>query len=327
MKQIFISGMYKSGTSWLLSILSAHPDLVGFRELDIIRGLFETAGHRSSSRAPADRMRQILGRYPFCRLDAKELGLLASGDRSPLDAPRRNKDEEHATPQRLLDLPSEVAHGVLEMLLSSESSEEVARELLGRLSRALPSKSGVVLKSADQLPCLGKLREIFPDARKLVVIRDGRDAAVSAFHFRRLMAKKNVPWRTANPEEVGVVELFKGWLSRIRMLDAEIDKPDVHVLRYEDLSGAFGPQVKSILQWLELDASTEVVDAISARTTFAALAGREPGVERAEVMRKGVVGDWREKLSAEDAAAIWSLGENELRRHGYGPDGVLQRAG
>merc|ERR1712207_14302 len=33
-------GMYKSGTSWLLHVLAAHPELIAWREFDIIRATY-----------------------------------------------------------------------------------------------------------------------------------------------------------------------------------------------------------------------------------------------------------------------------------------------
>ena len=33
---LFIVGMYKSGTSWLLRILDQHPSLHGVKEIDLI---------------------------------------------------------------------------------------------------------------------------------------------------------------------------------------------------------------------------------------------------------------------------------------------------
>ncbi|MEM9568404.1 MAG: sulfotransferase domain-containing protein [Cyanobacteria bacterium P01_E01_bin.34] len=37
MTPVFIVAQYKCGTSWLLSALSAHPDILGMREIDIVR--------------------------------------------------------------------------------------------------------------------------------------------------------------------------------------------------------------------------------------------------------------------------------------------------
>src|SRR6266436_1679538 len=37
MKPVFIVGQWKCGTTWLLNILSAHPQVLGVDEVDVIR--------------------------------------------------------------------------------------------------------------------------------------------------------------------------------------------------------------------------------------------------------------------------------------------------
>ena len=38
---IHIVGMYKSGTSWLLHILANHPEIIAWREFDILRAVYD----------------------------------------------------------------------------------------------------------------------------------------------------------------------------------------------------------------------------------------------------------------------------------------------
>ena len=38
---IHIVGMYKCGTSWLTHVLAAHPEVIAWREFDIIRAVYE----------------------------------------------------------------------------------------------------------------------------------------------------------------------------------------------------------------------------------------------------------------------------------------------
>ena len=38
---IHIVGMYKSGTSWLLHVLANHPEIIAWREFDILRAIYD----------------------------------------------------------------------------------------------------------------------------------------------------------------------------------------------------------------------------------------------------------------------------------------------
>ena len=60
-------------------------------------------------------------------------------------------------------------------------------EFLAALAPALAVGRRLVLKGADQVLCFDALREWRPQAPKIAIVRDGRDAAVSAFHYRQLM--------------------------------------------------------------------------------------------------------------------------------------------
>ena len=54
-KFIHIVGSYKSGTSWLLHILAAHPSIIAWREFDIIRAAY--------MKTPSSRLKKLANLY------------------------------------------------------------------------------------------------------------------------------------------------------------------------------------------------------------------------------------------------------------------------
>ena len=74
-----ISGMYKSGTTWLLTALSYHPEIIAFREFDLIRIFFDVTRIEAKGASIANRVERFLTRYPFCR-ESSEFAFLALSD-------------------------------------------------------------------------------------------------------------------------------------------------------------------------------------------------------------------------------------------------------
>ena len=67
---IFIVGLYKNGTSWLLSALAAHPEFSALRELDVLRSVAGRSGRRLLP--PEERLTNVFGRSAFCALRAEQ---------------------------------------------------------------------------------------------------------------------------------------------------------------------------------------------------------------------------------------------------------------
>jgi hypothetical protein len=68
---VFIVGLYKNGTSWLLSALAAHPEFAALRELDVLRSVAGRSGRRLLP--PHERLANVFGRSAFCALRAEQL--------------------------------------------------------------------------------------------------------------------------------------------------------------------------------------------------------------------------------------------------------------
>jgi hypothetical protein len=182
-------------------------------------------------------------------------------------------------------------------------------------------------------------------------VRDGRDAAVSAFHYRQLMRERRMAWHHshlsfAKPlallREAGIGAVLtwrRGmgygpdwrlgrsmgvWADRVRRVLAAARRGELQVLRYEDLLADFDGTFTRLLTWLGADASPGTVAAVAKASSFEALSGRPRGVSGEDVMRRGIAGEWRESLNRRDQALAWRVAGAELTAMGYTRDGEPQ---
>jgi hypothetical protein len=354
---IHIVGMYKCGTSWLTRVFASHPEIIAWREFDIIRTVYNSSRVSAlgrleqklgvslparwrpglQPREPAAITRDLFcgrGWIPFMDADARSAaaaldtqdserfldGLLELGDLSlrrdnaPPLAPARFSKPLGIVQSRRAD--------IIEFMNAVQSCQEPT-QIPGLFFSYLQSQAepGVtmVLKAADQIPCLPQLIKCSPRSRKLAIIRDGRDAAISALHFNRLMQKRDAPWKG---RAVGFNGRLRAWSSRAAQLAEYARRDEVLVLRYEDLKRDFHGTSAAMFERLGLSTSLQVIDDIYRETDFTAMSGgRKPGEAADEVVRKGITGEWKTELDSKQADAAWKLVGKEMSLFGYTRDG------
>lgn len=175
-----------------------------------------------------------------------------------------------------------------------------------------------------------------------VVIRDGRDAAISAYYY--MLFKNEINKQFA-------VDLYRSHLkfddyedirsnlprfieflfdihprtprhfSWSQFIDSWLDK-DVPIVKYEDLLVRPVEILVNVTQRLtgtpvEESRAVEIVDKYS----FKKMSGRRQGEENtSSFVRKGIAGDWKNHFSCEACAAFDHFAGNQLIRAGYEPD-------
>lgn len=188
-------------------------------------------------------------------------------------------------------------------------------------SQVLPG-TRIATKAADQLLQLSALQRASPESRAIAIVRDGRDAAVSARHFEALMRKREAPWRTA---QASYVRRLLGWSMRAAKLAEHARRGEITVLRYEDLHTEFAAVCRALFLKLSLDASDQVIEAVKDATDFKTVTqGRQSGQSAEHQIRKGSVGDWHEALSSSQASLAWRLAGRSLTAFGYTRSGTLE---
>lgn len=368
---VFIVGLYKNGTSWLLSALAAHPQFSALHELDVLRSVAGDDGRRLLP-APK-RLANIFGKSGFCGLKAEHL--------AP-DAWRAHLSGPVGGASQVYDLPPRTAVAVLDSMLRADGNKgrpgvynrplgftnfEVPLQeqafaavrdavspkaamdgFLAALAPGYPAGHRLVLKGADQILCLDALRECYPRAPMIAIVRDGRDAAVSAFHYRRVMRSQRMAWHHGHLSYLKPVAMLREtalagitalrqmmgygpdwrlgrtmavWADRVRRVLAARERGELYVLRYEDLLADFEGEFCRLLSWLGADASPTTLAAVAKASSFETQSGRPRGVSGESVIRKGVAGEWREALNGRDQALAWKLAGTELAAMGYTREG------
>lgn len=287
----FVVGQQKSGTTWLMRMLDSHPEILCRGE-----GRFFGRDWRQESLTRPGAQRPPSSLYNAV-LDAGYLRLWI--ERSVWS--REDDADEHV--ENLLRMA-------------------VDYFLMGELSKTNKKLVG------DKSPLLtpGTIREIsgvYPEARVIHIIRDGRDAVVSAVHHSwnfgerqnaRVRAKREAFRGNAGGPQGTRESIFAGnslrrmaaeWAARVgrTVEDGPALLGDNYTeVRYEDLLRRPEEEMARLLAFLGADSGKETVSRCVGAASFERLTkGRQRGEEDAtSFFRKGVAGDWKNVFTARD---------------------------
>jgi hypothetical protein len=243
------------------------------------------------------------------------LDLLAPALQMAVDAHGRQTTEKNESVFRELSgYPRLTENGRLHLVASAIAS------LLIEQSRHKAARA-IGEKSPDNVLHFSTFRLLFPSAKFIQLIRDGRDCAVSAwFHNLRLKPQ----WAMS---EFGSVDAFackfaEHWAAELAAGQNFANRHPgcVRQIRYEQLVTSTAAVLSDLFAFLGVSASQAVAEHCLAEASFSRLSrGRNPGTEdRHSFFRKGVSGDWRNHLSAETNARFLKTAGHWLRRLGYG---------
>ncbi len=226
---------------------------------------------------------------------------------------------DRSRPRKFMHLRPEVGVNLYRQIKSAQKPEEAVEAFLEALCSDALGETHIVLKAADQIAVFDVLNSWYPHSKKLFITRDGRDAAISATHFRKLMGEIDAPFR--DPSKRGYWDLLQDWTGRVDVLMRYAGQDNLYIVRYEDLTYDFAGTVKPMLVWLGLDHSDAIVQAIQQRASFETLTGRARGTEANSTMRKGVAGEWKQVLTSEEKEKAWQIAGEQLDILGYTLDG------
>ncbi|TAN46426.1 MAG: tetratricopeptide repeat protein [Methylococcaceae bacterium] len=172
-------------------------------------------------------------------------------------------------------------------------------------------------KTPGHLRTLDRLKVLFPEAKFILIYRDGRDIAVSGwYHLKRQFGEDQADplpayakriaavWRNDYEKAVAFAERYPG---------------DCAQLRYEDLHENPVQELARLFDFLGLDSSPEIVNQCVEACNFDKLAGgRQRGEENLQShFRKGIVGDWRNHFDQDTWAMFDAEAGALLEKLGY----------
>jgi Sulfotransferase family len=163
----------------------------------------------------------------------------------------------------------------------------------------------VALAIGDKTPAnigyVPLLAALFPNAKFIHIVRDGRDCAVSAWFFRRA-------WPESMARDRGSLDAYVGNFAATWAADlvkaqkfAESHPNRFRRIRYEDLRADTERILAELFGFLGVKTDPSVLSHCRREGSFTKLTGgRNPGEEDLlAFFRKGVAGDWRNYLSDE----------------------------
>lgn len=286
MQVFFVCGAPKSGTTWLQRLLDAHPEVCCSGE-----------GHFIDRFATplAEVVRQYNGHM--------------------------NVVGEQVYEGRPVYPP-----------LDQAAFDEVVRAFI--LQRLLARRDGPRVRCVgDKTPRyvldLASLHRLFPAARFINIVRDPRDVAVShRYHaWRSGGSDALTPGGALRRELLGISA--GDWVRAVEPVEAFAAAHPGRVLtvRYEDLLARTAQEAQALFAFLGVAADPGVAARAAAETDFAAQSGRQPGLEDPRAfLRRGVAGDWIEKLEPDEIEAVEAVCGALMDHYGYAPDQPAYRA-
>ncbi len=178
----------------------------------------------------------------------------------------------------------------------------MARQYLERLGKRDVAYFGE--KTPEHSGHLPHIRQLFPEAKILVLYRDGRDVATSL---------SRMPWMSSD-----LYVNFMVWLYYCAILRKQTaaPSPNVYCARYEDIVNAPEHEFGGILNFLGLPNEPAVARGFGNRE---GIPEREYGwKERAlQKITRQRVGVFRDELSQRELETLERLGRQMLPAHGY----------
>jgi hypothetical protein len=281
--QFLIFASPKSGTTWMQRLLSAHPDV-----------------HCGETR--------LFGRH-VDPARPSGLGITLESYVSNL--------QRHFHPPAASE-----GDAPFERALLFDLADQIARTTLGRAGKRIyGEKQTPYLGTAARV--LEQLQAYDPDIRLIHLVRDGRDVVVSgAAQWANLTKSSDA---ALAPAAAGVDErhfamFLRHWVEAAEAFARYRDGfGHCLVVRYEDLLQDTAGEVRRVLGFIGAGDADATIRACVDAASFERLSGgRARGEEdRASFFRKGVEGDWRRLLSADQIARFEREAAAWLRAYGY----------
>jgi hypothetical protein len=218
------------------------------------------------------------------------------------------KEERPAT---LPDLPLLDQMALRRNLKRMQAPDEYVHHFFHAQQEYLRPRRYLLEKSPRNVHNIGRIQEIFPDSKLIVIYRDGRDVVTSDKFFLR----------DYGGEPFDFAEAVRAWRKDMEAHLAHAERGPVFACAYERLLEDGAPIVGELFEFLDLPGDRKLIDDLLERSSFRFYAGRDPGKEdRKRFYRKGIAGDWKNHFGDEEKKVFKELAGDMLIRLGYEKD-------
>jgi hypothetical protein len=164
------------------------------------------------------------------------------------------------------------------------------------------------LKIQRELLCHADYAALWPRAKFVQIVRDGRDVAASHLRSDRHLYYTSI------------THAAHGWAELVRDTRPLVAARQVHELRYEDLVAHPDATLRPLLDHLELDWDPAVLDHTATHHDLFANPYRHPSVEAvSQPLNHTAIGRHRADLSPAELATFQEIAGEWLARMGYEP--------
>jgi hypothetical protein len=294
---LMLNTIGRSGSTWLAGLLSAHPDVVGYRAMQ-----FETrvATYWTSVFQALSQPRSYLSQIVPTNLESDRrwwLGDEAKGSPNLEDPP----------------LESWLGNGAVEDVaaMCRDRIEAFFRQVAARQGK--PGATYFLEKFLSEPVVLDLLGELYPEAGEVILVRDFRDVVSSVLAFNRKRG-----YQAFGREHVDSdAEYIRGIAHRqaLGVLQRwEEQKDKAHLVRYENLLTEPEETLTGILEFVGVNASPDVV-----AETLQRARDDSPSMDHHRTAKDpaATIGRWREDLSPELIAACAESLDPVLEAFGY----------
>jgi hypothetical protein len=275
---VFVVGCPRSGTTLLRRMLDAHPELAITPETHWVSRLFEKGdGLTAAGNVTPELVSTLVGSERFKTL--------------------------RVSPERVWQL------------FEAEQPIAYARFVAGiyDLFGARRGKPLVGDKTPGYTRAIRTLHELFPGARFVHLIRDGRDVCLSATTWHRV---RNLEARFSSWREHPVLTAALWWEWHVRLAreaGAQLGAGVYYEMRYEALVSAPADELAALSTFLDLGFSEAMLDFHVGRTkTEPELGSNKRWLPPTPGLR-----DWRSQMPAEDAERFEAAAGDLLDELGY----------
>ena len=225
------------------------------------------------------------------------------------DPPLTDEIVQRVTAHRRFDRLELSEHAIRQAVKQADTFSDFVSNLYDQYGRAR-GKPLAGEKSPGYCRHLPHLQALFPAARFIHLIRDGRDVALSVLNWQKGPAKLAL----FDEYPVGASALWWRW-------DVSVGRRDGMALgasrylevRYEDIVDAPALAMRRVADFIDLDYSDEMVAYHEGRQRS------DPGLSAKAAWLPPTKGlrDWRTQMSPEDIELFEALAGNELAGAGY----------